>query len=298
LIDERLSGDRVKTVYTDAPGHAERIARETAPTCDALVAVGGDGTASEVATGILTSAAPDTPLGLLPMGTGNDFALALGIRNRDDAKAALFGGEARAVDVCEVHYATPAGTEVRLSLVGSAAGYPAYVVARTSERTKRIFRRRSYLVMALACSLRYRPPETRITIDGEERCERLLLCVVANTERTAGGTMRMAPGARVDDGLLNVILAAGVRPVAFLPKLGRLRTGAHVDLPEIEYRTAREVTIECVPDVDVTVDGDPVGTTPARFRVRPGVLRVLTPLLERADGEEPRPEHPREAPRQ
>ncbi|MBW3624916.1 MAG: diacylglycerol kinase family lipid kinase [Armatimonadetes bacterium] len=260
--------------FTERPGHAEEIARVSAADYDVLAAVGGDGTVGEVATGILSSARPETPLGILPRGTGNDVALSLGIRDWETGLAALHEDRTRPLDACEVTYMAGGGERKRLALVGAGVGFPARVTVTASKRVKRLLGKWGYTYATVVAALGYRCAEFHLEIDGRAEDRKLFLLAVSNLERTSGQTMRIAPGARYDDGLLDVILVREAGTFRLLRKLTSLADGSHIHLPEVDYFPAREILVSSPAPVGLMIDGDLVGTTPARFRVLPGALRM------------------------
>lgn len=282
LADLPLPRDQVEVAYTEGPGHATRLAREAAPTHDTLVAVGGDGTVGEVATGILTAPEGRAVLGILPMGTGNDAARTLGIPDWEAGFAALRGGRERTIDICEVGYHLQGRTETRISLIGVGIGFPAEVTARATRRVKRVLGRWGYVYAAFACAAGYRAPKMRVEADGKVLEGRFPLCAVVNMEWSGGHSLRMAPGARCDDGWLNVIVVRDPCVPRLLLRTRQVMQGTHVDLPEVDYFPAREVVVGSDPQAELMIDADLSGTTPAYFRILPGALRVYVP--EPADG--------------
>lgn len=273
----RTPGEVFDTVFTEAPGHARQVAEEEAPNYDTLIAVGGDGTVSEIATGLLQACVRKAVLAILPMGTGNDIAHGIGIHRWEDGVASLTSRALHWIDACETGYTTQEGWDKRLSLVGSGVGLPAEVTARATRRVKRLFRHHAYLVTGIAAAICYRSPEMRLVVDGREITGRFRACVVANMERTGGQRMVMAPGALCDDGLLNVSLLAHSSPRRLLTCLARIRSGKTEGFPEYTGFCARDVLVESNPAARLNLDGELSGTTPVRFRVLPGVLPVRTP---------------------
>jgi YegS/Rv2252/BmrU family lipid kinase len=259
----------------DAPGDAQRIARERAAAFNTVAAVGGDGTVSEVATGIWESGAK-TRLAILPAGTGNDAGHAFGVSSWEDGLKSLTSGRERVVDAVEAVFRNGDAERRRLCLVGAGIGFPAAVARRASRRVKRLLGPLAYYYGALVEAAAYRPQTMRVTVDGETREGRILLCAVVNAERTSRQTMRMAPGARVDDGLLDVLLVSDASKLRLLLNMGRLRNGTHVELPEVTHMQAVSVTVDG-PPAPLMIDGDPLGQTPAAFRILPGALTVRVP---------------------
>jgi diacylglycerol kinase family enzyme len=155
-------------------------------------------------------------------------------------------------------------------------GFPARVSERASKRVKRVLGKWAYAYGTLVSAVGYRCPEFHVEIDGRAEDRRLFMLAVANLERTSGQTMRIAPGARHDDGILDVILVKEAGTLRLLRKLGSIADGSHVLLSEVEHLPAREVAVDGPAPLALMIDGDLVGTTPARFRVLPRALRMMT----------------------
>jgi diacylglycerol kinase (ATP) len=273
----RQAGIEGDSIVMAQPGEGTRLAREAAGRYDLLVAVGGDGTASEVASGILASESPHTVLGLVPLGTANDVAHSVGIHSLTEAHGALQGTRTRVIDVIEVWCQGDGRGTTRYALLFAAVGIIGELLRRTTPTIKRFFGRRlAYPVGLLRALWSYRPPEMRVTCDEQGFANRFLFVAASNTE-SAGGGMRFAPGARIDDGLLNVNLIEAVGRWEAFGQVRRLCRGRHVAHPQVRYFTARSLTIEADPPIEVHADGDFIGFTPARFEVRPTALRLLMP---------------------
>ncbi|MCL4181796.1 MAG: diacylglycerol kinase family lipid kinase [Verrucomicrobia bacterium] len=261
--------------WTRASGEATAVARAAAGQCAMVVAVGGDGTANEVATGLIEAGVRETVLGLLPLGTGNDAARALGLEDPVEAWTALAKGPTRSMDVIEVRCETDQGVTTRYSLVYAAAGIAAEILERTTARVKYWAGRRGcYTVGFLRALAGWRSPEMRIRCAGREYAGRFMVVSAGNAEWVGGGMMRLSPGARWDDGLLNINLIPRLNGWQALRSFPRLYRGTHLHLRGVRYLTAPELELESDPPTRVQVDGDVCGATPARFRVLPGRLRV------------------------
>lgn len=259
------------------PGHAMQLAAEAAPGYDVLVAVGGDGTAFEVASGLLEAGAAHVVLGIVPFGTGNDAARLAGIRTPEDAMRALLGGRTRAVDAMEVRCQIAGRPSVRHALVFASVGIVGELLKQTTPRVKRLCGSRlAYAAGLLRALWSYRPARMRVTCD-DQVCENRFLLVCASNGEHVGGGMRLAPGARSDDGLLNLNLIEAVGRWEALRQVGRLCRGRHVGHPKVRYFTARTGAVAAEPAIDVQADGEMIGRTPAWFQVRPRALRVLVP---------------------
>src|SRR5262249_42304634 len=161
-------------------------------------------TISEIAHGLLSSSAVGTALGIVPVGTGNDMAGTVGIRNYWDAIRALTQGRTRMIDVIAVHCLAENGTTLRHVLLFAGVGLVTEVLRKTTRVTKQFLGQRlAYRVGLLRALCRYRLPRMQVTCDGtvfEDFC----LFAGASNAVLAGGGMKIAPGACLDDGLLNV----------------------------------------------------------------------------------------------
>jgi diacylglycerol kinase (ATP) len=134
----------------------------------------------------------------------------------------------------------------------------------------------AYRVGLLRALWSYRPPAMRVTCDSQPREERFLLACASNSER-AGGGIRLAPGAQLDDGLLNINLVEAVNRREALRQFVRLCQGRHTAHPKVSYLTALSLAVEAEPALEVVADGDLIGHTPARFNVKPKALQVRVP---------------------
>src|SRR2546426_1889626 len=273
LEARKLKADHV---ITDYPGHAISLAREASRSYDVIAAVGGDGSVYEVASGILLAGEAKTALAVIPFGTGNDAAQLLGIRSLEDAVNALASGTTRTIDAIEVR-CHDAGKEVtRYALLYAAVGFAGELLKCTTPMVKRLFGPRyCYSVGFFRALLGFRSPTTRVRCDDREFNGRMFLVSAGNAEIVGAGTMRLSPGAKVDDGQLNVNV---------IEDLGRLETarwfpkvlkGMHTTHPKVRYLAATSVTVECEVLMEVQMDGELYGHTPATFQVRPGAIRAI-----------------------
>jgi diacylglycerol kinase (ATP) len=269
--------------YTEHPGHAIRLARQAALTHDTLVAIGGDGTASEVATGLLLAQRPDVRLGLLPCGTGNDVAQQLRLRSGRETLDAVVADRWRLMDAIEVQGLAQTDSTPHFALSFVAAGFAAELVRRTTPVVKRWGGRRlAYTIGFLHALLHYRAPLVRVCLDGREYLDRFLHICAGNVEYAGGGIMRISPGARMDDGRLNLCLirAKGWREI--LRNFPRLLRGTFPGRPGVTYTEGTTLEVLGNVPLPLQVDGSMLGVTPVRCQIRPGALRVAAPAP--ADG--------------
>ena len=271
-----LEGDALLSEHS---GHLGLLAREAAAGgARLLVVVGGDGALNEVANGL--AGLDDAPaVALIPRGTGGDFVRTFGIPG-DVAAAARIAleGETQAVDLGRVTYRAWDGTEtVSLFANVASAGMSGAIAQRANDTSKALGAKMSYLWATVAVFAGWSAVETRLTVDGEHRSGKMFDVVVANG-RFFGGGMKMCPDAVPDDGLLDVVTIGDVTRRDLLLTMPKIYRGTHLPHPKAEALRGRVVTIETDEPIPVELDGEQPGTTPARFEVLPGALRLRVPV--------------------
>lgn len=271
----------IEVAFTRAPGHGALLAGEAiAAGARLVVAVGGDGTAGEVVDGLARSGDPEACFGLVPCGTGGDLRRSLGIPATAGAAARLLRGPARAIDLGRVELRGAGGLpEVRHFANVAGCGLDGLVIEKVRGLSKRLGGAVAFQLGAAQALLGWRDPPVRWRLDGGPWREERVSCIAACNGRWFGGGMQVAPGAEVDDGLLDVTVWAGLRMRHFLLHRRRLFDGTHVALPFTRTFRAREVEVEpCAgARVRLDVDGEGPGLAPARFSIVPGALRAMLP---------------------
>jgi diacylglycerol kinase (ATP) len=248
-----------------------------------VVAVGGDGTLSEIVGGYLNDKGQPinaaATIGILPAGTGTDFCRTLGIRNLRQAIDALAGKASRIIDAGRITLVDQSGqpaTRVFINLASfGLGGDTAMWVNRWRGGRSRILKGQAMYAMAALRALdRYRNRRVRVRLDDAHEFEiNSNLLVVANG-RYAGGGMMLAPKAQLDDGLFDVVLADGASRLDIIRELPRIHRGSHLKNPRVSYHRARLISISADEPIPIDVDGDFVGYTPAELSVLPAALRV------------------------
>ena len=255
------------------PGSAARFASAALRKgFDLVVAAGGDGTLNEVVNGIGENLG-DARLGLIPLGTGNDFARTIGVP--DDIEAAIdliVIGETREVDLVRV-----TSDDVRYFVNVSAGGFSGLVDEKLTLEMKKTWGPLAYLRGAAAALPELRAYRTTLALDNSESLTLdLYNVVVANGRYVAGGTL-IAPEASIDDGLLDIVLI----PQRSAPELALLAAqvalGTHLTSDAIVFRRAAQLTVNSNPGMWFNVDGELVGNEPARFEILPRALRFIAP---------------------
>ncbi len=275
------AGFKCERALSVKPGELVERARSHAASSDVVLAAGGDGTVREVASGLVQSGAPHTALAVLPVGTGNDFATQLGVRTRDQAVLALRQGVTRAVDVIEVRRREGPRERVDHALLFAAAGFAAELLRLTGPRVKRVFGRRlSYSVGFFRALVGFRAPRMTVRADaGEFTSEPIFHVCAGNSEWAGGGAMRLSPGARMDDGRLELCWIRALSRFEAFRCFPMLVRGTFPRHPKVRYFSGEGLAIEGDQPAPLALDGDVVGETPARFHVLPGALRVVVPDL-------------------
>ncbi|MEU5219682.1 YegS/Rv2252/BmrU family lipid kinase [Streptomyces sp. NPDC020807] len=264
----REAGAHLDTVYSRSLDHAKEIARDAGARGHVVLAVGGDGMAGTVG-GALSGT--DTVFGLVPAGRGNDFARALGLPTDPEglAKVLLDAGP-RAVDTIEVASAVHERTHV----LGSVYAGVDAVANRHANHSRLLRGAASYYVGGARAVLAWKPAAYRITIDGELH-ERTGYTVVVANSGFYGFGRNVAPGARVDDGLLDVVVIKQAPKRLFFAMMNELKTGAHVRRPQIEILRGARVRVEADRALPYGADGEVDASLPVTLTVCPAALKVL-----------------------
>jgi YegS/Rv2252/BmrU family lipid kinase len=263
----REAGAELETEYSRSLAHAQDLARQAGERQRVVLAVGGDGIVGGIG-GALSGT--DTLFGIVPAGRGNDFARALDLPTDPAALAkALLHHDPRHVDTIEVESAQ--GRAVALGSV--YAGVDA-LANRHANQSRLLSGAASYYAGGLRAVATWRPATYQVTIDGEEITHHGYTVVAANSAYYGSGRI-IAPDARVDDGLLEVVMIRHAPRRLFFTLMNELKSGAHVNRGEVRIARGREIRIEADRDVPYGTDGEVDAVLPVTARVLPGALAVL-----------------------
>jgi diacylglycerol kinase (ATP) len=253
---------RAKVRPTQAPGDARKFAREAAEAgVHIVVAAGGDGTINDVVNGIAGSR---TALGILPVGTMNVFAAELGLPNDlEEAWEIIEAGYTRSIDLAH------ANDHAFVQLAG--IGFDAQVVERTSLNFKKNFGPLSYLVSAAQIAAE-KPP--RIVVEHGERSWEGSFVLIGNG-RFYGAPIKVFKDAKLDDGLLDVLILKNLGYLDLARFLTGVFTGTHTNSEDVEYFQAPSVQVRSEEEVPVEVDGELMGKLPVKFQIGPRKLQVV-----------------------
>jgi diacylglycerol kinase (ATP) len=269
------------TAFTAGHRHAGEIARREADGGRRLiVALGGDGTISDVAHGILTAGAGDrTEIGIVPRGTGGDFRRSLDLPTEVTAAARrIRDGRARTLDAGRVRYRGHDGAEETRHFVNVASfGFSSAVATRANASSKRFGGRIAFLAATVRVLTSYDNEDIWISVDGAPRQRRRILLAAVGNGRYFGGGMKICPEAKLDDGALDFVTVGDLSRGDVMTNIGRLYRGTHLDLEGVaSARLSRLVAepVEADARIPLELDGETPGHLPAVFEILPGALRV------------------------
>ena len=252
--------------FTTAPGHASVLAKNyTLSGYDLIVAVGGDGTLSEVINGVLNS----TPckVALIPAGTGNDFARSLGIPlDWQNACKLLVQMPVREIDVGQVNG--------RYFINVAGLGFDAEVAAEINKSLKKVSGMKAYLIAVFKCLYNLKPIEIVIKTEQKTVVKSVLLMAVGNGKSYGGGFM-ITPQAKIDDGLLDICLIEKTSMLDLILNLPTVMAGRHLKHPKVRTFRACSVEVLSKSPVQIHTDGEITGTTPALFSISPTRLSFI-----------------------
>lgn len=258
-------GVEARFLQTDEPRHATDLARDAAaqPDCTGVVAVGGDGTAFEVACGLMDAG---TPLGIIPAGTGNDFIKSVGIpRNPMEALDHILNCKPRPVDV--------GGLNDRLFLNVCGTGFDVTVLDYTLRAKKYCRGILPYLIGLVRGIAHYAPVHVRFTVDGVTEERDVLICSIANG-RFFGGGIPICPEASPDDGFLDLVVVEN-KPRWMIPfYLPSLLMGRVLKFPFTTHRRCTEARIHA-PGMRLNADGEVSPMDDVHFTIKRGSLSLF-----------------------
>jgi diacylglycerol kinase (ATP) len=270
----RAAGLALDVRETSAIGDATRFAREAYKQgYRKFIAVGGDGTSYEIVNGLFPQALEGQPpiLGFLPLGTGNSFLRDFTDRGVDGAMEALLAQRTQPCDVLRMSHREGTIHYVNLLSVGFAAD-----VNMTRSRTFSGWGELGYFlsIFLRLARLDRRPFPLRaegMTEIDRRRC----LFLTFNNSKFTGGTMMIAPDAKVDDGLIEYVRWGPIGRLGLIRNLSTLYDGTHVKHPLAERRAVKQIEFQLEHPVDVMVDGEALTLHLEKLDVLPSALRVV-----------------------
>ena len=247
---------------------------------DVALIFGGDGTIHRHLNALVQSQVPGL---IIPTGSGNDFARALGLKTPTQSMAVwrTFCESQRnvhAIDVGEIANDQRPATSALVCCV-AGAGIDSDVNRRANRLPRRLRANGGYALSVLGGALNFRPQRIIVEFEDEHGStgtldEPALMCAFANAQAYGHG-MRIAPEAMLDDGLLDLVFVRRAGPLRLLTVFPKVYFGAHMKLPEVEHRRVRRLHISSETPLDIYADGEFICQTPAEVTLRPQALRMI-----------------------
>jgi len=215
----------------------------------------------------------------VPLGTGMDFVRTYGIPNDfEDAVRVAVSGASRTIDVGRVSFQTWSGEpgERYVANVGSV-GMSAAVAQRANGMSKALGGKATFFYALVRVFLEWKNTIVEVELDDGRRREARMHDVIVANGQWHGGAMWLAPDAAPDDGLFDVVLIGDVTKRDFVTTAPKIYRGTYLAHPKVELLRARTVDVDAPERLPIELDGEQVGTTPVRFEIVPGALRVRVP---------------------
>ncbi|WP_197479945.1 diacylglycerol kinase [Paenibacillus swuensis] len=232
---------------------------------DIVIAAGGDGTLYEVINGM--AGMENRPaLGILPLGTTNDFARALGVpKQLDLACDLIIAGYAKPIDVGR------ANDKYFINIAGG--GSMTELTYEVPSKLKTMIGQLAYYMKGLEKLPRLRPIELYVTAEGVEIHEEVMLFLVANSN-SVGGFEKLAPDASLNDGMFDVLILRKCNLAEFIRLAGMALRGEHMNDPHVIYFQTKHLQITAIDNVQINLDGELGGVLPCTFEVLPSHLNI------------------------
>ena len=265
---QHKAGHRLEVQVTCGKGDARRFVLEGGEV-DLLVAAGGDGTLNEVLHGLMALSAAMRPiLGIVPLGTANDFASGCGIP-RDPAKALALcmKGEAVPIDVGKAND--------HWFINAASSGFGAEITATTSPELKRLLGPAAYTVMGAILAINLHHYQGRLILPDREIAGSGPVAIIGNG-RQAGGGIQVAPRALIDDGLLDVLVVRQISPTALLAAARELQQ-LPPDGEYISYWQTPWLEVHPEEAIPVNLDGEPLSFSTVRYEAVPKAIQLIVP---------------------
>lgn len=263
----RAGGVAAEVLRSTSAAHATELAREAAGRHETVVAMGGDGMVHYVANGLLGTG---VKFGIVPTGSGNDFAVHAGYPRRKplEALTAITNGRELLVDVGRI-----AGGPAFLCVASAGFDSECNRVANTIKWARGTL---VYVLSVFRTLARFRPARFRVVVDGSAEEFDGMFVAVGNANAYGGG-MRIAPDALLDDGVFEVVLIRAMSRLTLLGQFPKIFSGKHVGHPKVEVRRGREVRLEADREFSLYADGEEIGPLPATLSIEARALRLLVP---------------------
>ncbi len=273
---------KVHFIQTGAQHDGIRLATQAVETgSELVVAIGGDGTANEVVNGLVEGSkrvGRDCLFGIIPAGTTCSLARELGIPRGLAAVNVFAEGSVRAIDLALLRWLTPYGEwRERLAATVCHFGFGGAVARVVGPAVKWLGGALAFGSVAMLKLLRYSGSRMTVHVDGRKTAQGRLFCAIVANTRWEGGGMCVAPQARPDDGLLDLILVENLPPLSRLRHFPKVYRGTHVTLPAVTCATGKNVAVTSTGILPFEFDGESAECRECSIELLPKALNVLVP---------------------
>lgn len=271
---------RVIFYYTEFTGHAIELAKQAALANSAyIIATGGDGTLNEVVNGVLLSGNKAVIVGLLPCGTGNDFARTIQATNQvADLKHLISSNSVQPIDAGHLRFQNEKNeTQSRYFINISDVGIGGSIAQKLSHSTRWCGAFLTFQKAIVSTFFTYKHQMVKTRADDFFYDGPILSYIVANGKYFGGG-MGIAPDAKPNDGLFNIVLGAEISLWDYLKNFFTIRSCKKVNHPQMKYLQAKKISIESETPLPIDMDGEFVGYSPLEVSIMPNELRFLTAI--------------------
>ena len=265
------SGAELFIIETTFAGHARELANQlNLDDYDGFIGIGGDGTLHEITNGMLSrNDEIKIPIGIIPGGSGNSYMHDLGLTDHIQAAQSITRGKTRSVDVTEIevnHIIKYAMNMIGWGLVTD--------VGNKAEHFRWLGPSR-YTILSVVEVLRYKNRFATLIMD-DKKIEDEFTFIIACNSMHVGKGMKMAPKAKLDDGLIDlVVVKAGATRTRLLRVLPKLFDGTHIDEPEVSYYQTNKFSLIPEKDDILNIDGEIMGSTPIKVTMIPNAIEIF-----------------------
>jgi len=269
-------------------GHAHSLAKDAVEQgLNHIISVGGDGTLNEVLNGVIAASKmsalqtlDNLRIGILPYGAGNDFARGMGLsKSISDLKYAIEMDQWMVSDIGKMEFVDDCGIALSRYFINIAdIGIGGIIAQKLSRTTKWAGATLTYQMAILTTLFTYNHQKVKIRSDSFNYDGNIMGVIMANGQYFGSG-LGIAPDAKINDGLLNLILIGPISILDYLLQIPKLKKSILIEHPQLSYKTIKEVQINhCECPLPIDMDGEFVGFTPINLAVIPAQIKVLTPV--------------------
>jgi len=267
-------------IFTQQQGHAtEIVGKALSEGYQLIVSVGGDGTNNEVVNGFFDGQgkliSPNACFGIICRGTGGDLRKTLGVPLEfKEAASYLAGDSYRVLDVGKMTHIDRSGKQVvRYFINITSFGIGGFVDERVNRSSKALGGKISFLYASLVSMFTYKNQPVRLIVDGKDLGEQTIFNVAVANGQYFGGGMWVAPQAKMDDGLFDIVVLGDFKLNETLTQMSKIYKGTHLNHPKVTFLRGKSVKADSPEKVYLDVDGEAPGSLPATFEILPGAIR-------------------------